>query len=126
MADAPDQQLLSYFVSEKPPILVVSLAGKLVGESEPVLKKCQDDIVRRASSYIILNLQEVKSANMAAVSDFVKLQVAARQKGFLRLCSLDRAVGELLFQRGAIRGDEVVEDLKSALASLPLSTATGT
>jgi len=109
---------LTYVVSEKSSFLVISFTGPLIWGNENVVKKCQDEIAQRRCDRIVLDLRNVGAVNVAAIPEFVKLQASARQKGRLRLCGLRNDVGRLLLEKGAVREQELREDLKTALKSL--------
>lgn len=109
---------LTYVVSEKSSFLVISFTGPLIWGNENVVKKCQDEIAQRRCDRIVLDLRNVGAVNLAAIPEFVKLQASARQKGRLRLCGLRNDVGRLLLEKGAVREQELKEDLKAALESL--------
>jgi anti-anti-sigma factor len=115
---------LTYFLSEKHRILVVSLVGPLTRANSETLQQCIQDIQKTTAQSVVINLHDVSTMDKSVVPDFMKLQLLVRKKpAELRICFVQPKIRMFLDDAGVLRPAEVSSDLKEALVSLPLRRA---
>ena len=120
MADpiSPASEDLQYFISEKDSFLVVSFVGPISRETIPVLEKCKAEIAQSAAKKIVINFRDVTDVGLHGIGPLIQLQKVCRDKGGYRICSVRPDLKKFLDEKGAIRGDELVPNLREALLAL--------
>lgn len=109
---------LSYLISEKGPLLVISLVGPMTKPQEGVLAKCQEAIAASPTKLTIISFHDVTTMDYQGIAAFVRLQKAVRDKpSALRICFVKPEFKKLLDERGAIRPNEIALNLRDAIES---------
>jgi anti-anti-sigma factor len=113
---------LQYFLSEKKGIAVVSFAGKLSRENEPVLQQCAAELIEKRPKFVILYLRDLGSRmDIAALPAFARLQKAVRElPAEMKVCSPHPELRALLEEKGLLRPNELCNNLVEALQALPI------
>ncbi|MBI3557004.1 MAG: STAS domain-containing protein [Deltaproteobacteria bacterium] len=111
---------LSFTISEKPPLLVVSFKGIFSAITSPEIEKCQTEILSRltehGAKYVILNFQEVTAIHINGIPPIHRLKKAVRDKsGTTRLCTVSPHVRKLLLDNGVFGIGEMSDTLLTAL-----------
>lgn len=110
---------LSYFLAQKSPFLVVSLIGELTEAAKPQLERCFTEALASKAEKVIISFHDISAITPEIIPTLVKGQMSLRQNSSgLRLCFLKTEHRKFLVERGAIRQEEICEDLERALQSL--------
>lgn len=117
---------LEYFISAKPPFLVVSFNGALARTSGEVFERCHEEILASGAKLVILSFHDVAGIERPIIPVLVKFQKALRDaKLSIRLCYLRPEYRKLLVDMGAIRAEEIDDNLKDALAKMASLAVSG-
>lgn len=109
---------LSYQISEKGALIVVSFAGALSKSALATLEECKSTLLSKSPSCVVFNLQGLTQMDFPGMASFIQLKKVLRDSSTtLKICALDPNLADLLDQKGALRRNELVADLKSALLS---------
>jgi anti-anti-sigma regulatory factor len=116
MAELP----LSYTITQKSSVLVVTLSGSLTRDNQAAIEKCQFEILERRAAWVILHFRDVPDrADQNVLPSLAKLQKSVRDQGAqLRLAALQPNLKKLLEERGILRPDEFAENLPETLQRL--------
>jgi anti-anti-sigma regulatory factor len=111
---------LEFFVSEKNHFLVISLLGTLTKTTLPVLEKIQDELAQRDAKLIVLNCYDLHRVEVGGVPGIVRLQkmIRDRPSTHLRICFLKPDISKFLMESGAVRPNELCNNLLEALKDL--------
>jgi len=114
-----DKDSVEIFVSEKPPFLVISFVGGMATPMDATkIETCMAELSDRQEIYCVLNFHDVSEVDTNCIPPLVKLQKVLRDRGAVRLCFLKPEVKKILVAKGAIRENELNDNLKSALDNL--------
>lgn len=118
-----DTDQLTYFLSEKKNILVVTFVGPLVRGSAHILEKCIQELSKREATWVILNLRDVPgTVDRSVFPAFARLQKNVRdRKACLRMSALHPSLRLALDEQGLVRADETSDSLAEALSSLAVN-----
>ena len=109
---------LTYLLSEKGPLLVVSVLGPVTKAYEETLTKCQDEIKAKPARFAVINLHDVTVMDYQGIAAFVRFQKAIRDKPCaLRICFVKPDLKKILEERGAFRPNELTGNLREAIES---------
>ena len=107
-----------YFLSEKQQFLVVSLVGTLTKATHGEIQKCEEAILASSAKCIVLNFHEFKGMDLTGIRPLAQLQKCIREKpAQLRLCFVNTDIYSMMDRVGAVRAQEICEDLVQALKS---------
>lgn len=107
-----------YKFVNKNELVIVTLKGKLVKDSQEMLVKCTDEFLQLESRLIILYFKEVSSIDKTVHRQLALLQQEARKSKRLFLCGLNSALKQELLEKGIIRLNEVKGSLEEVLREL--------
>lgn len=115
-----DTEGLEYFVSAKPPFLVVSFVGAMTKASMPILEKCLTELdTKKELMLFVLNLHDVSRIETVALPPLTKMQKSVRDRnGLVRVCFLKPDLRHYLIEKAAIREGEIEANLIEALTNL--------
>lgn len=109
-------QKFTYFISEKSPILIVTLGGKILRSTNQILDQCFTDVSTKDFSWAVLNFQGVSEIDLPSITHLAKFQKMIRNKpAQLKVCSLAHSLEQLLREQCLLRTEELALDLVSAL-----------
>jgi len=113
---------LTYSISEKGTLLVISLLGAGTKANETIIEKCQKEISEKQGiKSVVVSFQDVSSLDFAGAAALVRLQKSIRDRpSAVRICCLKTDFRIRLDDRGAIRTQEICKDLAESLKSLGL------
>jgi anti-anti-sigma regulatory factor len=118
----PTQEIpkLSYFLSEKKGILIVSLIGPLNRSGREVLEACSKDILASGARWVILNFRDVGAEiETFLIPALAQLQKDIRKKpADLRIAGLHPGLRHTLEGRGVLRQQEISNNLAEALQAI--------
>jgi anti-anti-sigma regulatory factor len=109
---------LEYFISEKQSFLVISLLGTVTKATIPAIDRCRDEALKSKASNVVISLHDVNTVEISGVPALIRLQKAMRDKpAELRLAFLKPSTAKSLLEAGAVRPDELADNLLAALQS---------
>ncbi|MCM2348582.1 MAG: hypothetical protein NDI69_01085 [Bacteriovoracaceae bacterium] len=97
---------------------VIAFKGRMSKEAREELKKCQEEILNSESKIIILLFKDLITVDMAVYRELTMLQQEIRKAKQLYLVGFNKALKQLLIEKGIIRLNEVKETLEDALKSI--------
>lgn len=109
---------LTYFISERNSIVVVSLVGALTRSTLGLFPKVIEDVSGRRARMVILNCHDLSDIESCAVKPFSELQACLRElPSEVRVCFLNPSLRGLLFEHKALREGELKNNLLEAVGS---------
>jgi anti-anti-sigma regulatory factor len=109
---------LDYFVSEKSGFLVLSFLGAITKSTLVVFEKAQLDVRKSEATNIVLNFHDITKLDVSGIPGLVKLQKMIRERpAELRICFLRPDFKKMLLEGGAVRPNELNNNLLDALKS---------
>ena len=111
---------LTYFVTEKSGILIVSFRGNWTREGLPVIEYLITDLEIRTPKWVIVDFKEdMETMESALFPHFTRMQKLIRDKGaLLKISGLNHFLKKTLTEHGLIRPEETAHDLAEALQLL--------
>ncbi|MEK6578818.1 MAG: STAS domain-containing protein [Bdellovibrionota bacterium] len=111
--------ILTYFLSSKKSILIISLVGPITRAGSAVLEKCIVEVSKTDAQFVVINFRDVsKEIDRHAYPALVRLQKIVRDRhAELKLSGMHPDLVELLGESGLIRGNELCMNLTQALQS---------
>lgn len=107
---------LSYFISKRDPILVISLKGSMTPDCEKVYEECVKEAQGMANAIVVLNFAEVQGIDVKCIRDFTLLRKSLRDScRKLLMSGMDAGMQKLLMDKGVLGHGEVKEELADAL-----------
>lgn len=116
-----------YYLSDKSPILVITMLGKLNSSAVKTLTECKAEINKFAGKsgikFVVFYCRDVDMINGDAVSVFTQMQIEIRARSWeLSICSLRPDIKEKLIGMGVVRKTELSENMREALLGfIPVS-----
>ncbi len=111
-------QKLSYFLSKKQSILIVSLIGPLIRENAHVLEECIREVEATPAEWVILNFRDVPApmdkALFPALARLYKM-LSSKRESHLRISSLHPDLRIPLLESGIFHADDLSNNLSEAL-----------
>lgn len=108
----------AYKVVNKNELVIVTLKGKLVKDSQEMLEKCTKEFAQLESKLVILYFKEVSSIDKTVHRQLALLKQEARKSKRLFLCGLNSVLKQELLEKGIIRFNEVKGSLEEVLKEL--------
>jgi anti-anti-sigma regulatory factor len=114
------QGKLVYFLSEKNDFLVVSFVGFMNKTTAKAIEVCHEEVLKARARFVVLSFHDIQQLEPGAVPALVRLQRMIREKpgGEVRICFLHPSFQKFLQDSGAIRPNELSNNLLAALQSL--------
>jgi len=112
-----EQSDLSYLISHKNLIVVVTFIGAFVREKQAAtFDRCLAEILEKNPQWVVFYFRDMGNKMDAGFYPaFVKLQKAIRDKpAELRLCSLHPELRETLLEKAIVRKNELSPNLREA------------
>lgn len=109
---------LTYFISERNAIVVVSFVGSLNRSTLCMMPKIIEEIHSRRAKMIIINAHDLIEVEPVAVKPLHELQECIRDlPSELRICFLNPKLKSMLLEMRAIKVDEIKDNLLEAVGS---------
>jgi anti-anti-sigma regulatory factor len=120
-----ENQTLTTFISEKAPVIVVTMAGYLTSKSIAGLNECWTGIEASQAKFVIIQLRDIApEIDAPMIVAFARFQKQIRTKpAVLRICSIHPDLRRVLDAKGVLRNEEVAGNLVEALKSLTRITS---
>lgn len=113
------QDQLTYFISERNSIVVVSFVGSLTRTTLGLFPIIVEDVSARRARMVILNCHDLKQIESCAVAPFSEFQGCLRDfPSEVRICFLNHELRDLLVRQGAVRQDEIKNNLLEAVTGM--------
>lgn len=116
-----------YFLSDKKPILIVTMVGRMNFMAVQTLLKCKAEINRLSQKenarFVVFYCRDVELITGDAISVLTQMQAEIRARDCsLNICSLRPEIRERLVNMGVVRRNELTDNMRDALmAFVPLS-----
>jgi len=110
-----------YLLAKQKEFCVISFVGPINNKAKEELGKCLDEIKNTESCLFILNFRDVTGIDKAIHRQLVQIQHCIRSKesgGHLRICGINPKWKHDLTSVGTLRPDEMVDNVRVALAEL--------
>ncbi len=108
-----------YLISSKGPVVIVTFVGELKNNCSEKLETCQREILAiESAKYFILYLRDLPNISGDVITTFTQFQKNIRNKGQLRLSSLNPILRDKLTKLGIVRNSEIVDNLQVALKGI--------
>ncbi|HAZ11772.1 MAG: hypothetical protein A2X86_08035 [Bdellovibrionales bacterium GWA2_49_15] len=109
-----------YLLAEQKEFCVVSFVGALDHHASDPLDECLSKLKASSCKYFIFNFRDVTEIQSAVYRQLVQLQHTIRKEknARLRLCGVHPKWKTELTANGTIRADEVLDNIRLALAEL--------
>lgn len=121
MLNDTHQDKFAFFVSENQDVALVAFVGEIGGESGPALDRCIEQITQLTANSIVFCFRNVTAIERPSLRPLVLFQKAVRDmRRGLRLSSLKPELKRLLLEAGAVRQDELADNLAAAIQSFSL------
>ncbi|MCM2278188.1 MAG: STAS domain-containing protein [Oligoflexia bacterium] len=110
-------QKLTFFLSEKGSILIVTLIGPLVKDNALAFEECLQEVARSGASVIIMNFRDVSETMDPSFGPAIaRLKKAVyERKARLRMSGIHPALRIQMAQAGVLRLEEICDNLSQAL-----------
>lgn len=109
---------LTYFISERNSIVVISLVGSLTRSTLDSFPQIMEDTVARRPRMVIINCHDLVELEPATVRAFAELQDCLRSSATeLRVCFLMPDLRKSLLGQNAVRAEEIKDNLLEAVGS---------
>lgn len=120
-----------YFLSDKRPILVVTMVGRLNFLAVQALLSCKAEINKLSHhddiKFVVFYCRDVEVITGDAISVLTQIQAEIRSRGCsLNICSLKPDVKEKLTNMGVVRRNELSDNMRDALMAFVPVSAGGT
>lgn len=110
---------MQFFVSRKGPFVVVAFVGHFEMSEEEDLNRCLKEILAEAPQFVILSMRDVNAMKRTIVPAFIRFQKQIRDQNCqLRIAALSPDIKRTMISLGAVRHDELENNLQNAILSL--------
>ncbi|MCM2324199.1 MAG: STAS domain-containing protein [Oligoflexia bacterium] len=110
-------QKLTYFLSEKGAVLIVTFVGPLVRANALTLEECIQDVAKSPATIVILSFRDVPEVmDPSLTGTLARLQNTVRQRGaLLRMSGIHPSLRIFMAEAGLLLMEEVCDNLSQAL-----------
>lgn len=120
-----------YFLSDKRPILVVTMVGRMNFLAVQTLLSCKAEINKLSHGegikFVVFYFRDVEAITGDAISVLTQIQKEIRARDCaLNLCSLRPDIKEKLVNMGVVRRNELSDNMRDALLAFVPVAAGGT
>jgi anti-sigma B factor antagonist len=114
-----DGGAMKFSIRKAADVIIVEIEGKIVlGEGDTEIKQAVDDLIKRGSKKILLNLARVPYLDSAGLGEIIRCFTALRKSGGnLKLLSPNKRIIDLLTITQLINVFDWYDDETAALAS---------
>lgn len=107
--------LMNYRIHHHNNVFVVTINGNIGRDDREQLLACAEEVKKARFQSAILFFQNVSAVEMAVYRELTLLQHEIRRKNRLRIVGLKGDLKDDLGERGVIRMNELIQDLKEIL-----------
>jgi anti-anti-sigma regulatory factor len=117
-------KVLQFLISAKENYLVVSFVGPMNRDSSHIIDDCLKAVLATNAKFVVLNFRDVSRIEHPFIPQLIKLQTEIREgKREIRTTSLRPEFRNVLLDKGAIRFNELTNNLTEALLSFSVKFA---